>query len=670
MLLACCFAPVAQAAPPHPLDPLSAQELIVLRDVLAASGQFSSDANFSWVALDEPPKALVEHFKPGDDFPRRAYVAAIDYARKKNYAVIVDLRKKAIVSISDIGTAQPGINGRDTEIAREIVDGDARVKAALVKRGLKIPGRVSDAVSLLYESVGNDPALADNHGRLLRILFVSDQDAVNAFAPAVDGVMAVVDLFAHRVVQFADQPGTATVSAPHDIFDPKLVAPPVQEDAPTAPPPKSIKRDGNTVAWGNWRFRFGFNLREGLVLYQVGFLDHGKLRPILYRASVSEVLTPYGDPSPGWSWMEYLDEGGFGLGYLSTGVRAGEEVPGNTLLISPTLPDPTQPRFSETYNRRVYLYERDAGNVMYYEQSNRSFERRGAELVIGFLAPLGNYTYGFNWIFREDGSFAFDVALAGEVFTKFVGASMCDSCRDILQGPGPDGAPRDYVSRGDDSNGTLVAPHVVAMNHQHWFNLRLDFDIDGEANAVMENNLVQGDGKDGPAKDGMPMNRDRAFAAKHTVFGRARDAMRDMNDMTARSWTIYNPAALGPTGRPAGYTLMPMGNAMTVLPPSRAPEAVGFTFHHFWVTPYRDGQLYADGQYPNQSGAQDADTLYHYADSSSIYDQDLVVWYSLGVTHFPRPEDYPIMSNMLTGIEFRPDGFFGHNPALDATAPR
>jgi primary-amine oxidase len=144
-------------------------------------------------------------------------------------------------------------------------------------------------------------------------------------------------------------------------------------------------------------------------------------------------------------------------------------------------------------------------------------------------------------------------------------------------------------------------------------------------------------------------------------LSRAVDAKRQLNHDTARTWTIYNPSARNGTRRPSGYTLMPLHNTSTVFPAWREPETVGFAFHHFWVTPYRDGQLYAAGPYPNQAKSNYADTLYSYADNSSIYDKDVVVWYSMGDTHVPRPEDFPLMSSKKLSVIFHPDGFFQRN---------
>jgi primary-amine oxidase len=149
-----------------------------------------------------------------------------------------------------------------------------------------------------------------------------------------------------------------------------------------------------------------------------------------------------------------------------------------------------------------------------------------------------------------------------------------------------------------------------------------------------------------------------------TVLGKAVEAKREINHDTSRSWTIYNPSSLNGSRRPAGYTLMPMGNTAAVFPRSREREPVGFALHHLWVTPHRDGQFYAAGAYPNHAKSDYADTLYSYADTSSVYDKDIVVWYSMGDTHVPRPEDFPLMTSKKLSVVFHPDGFFQRNPVL------
>ena len=523
--------------------------------------------------------------------------------------MVVDVKTREIVSVTDLAGLQPGLTDRDTDIAKDVLDADPRIKAALIARGLTIRRKVSESVAVQYAPIGHDPGLARQGGRLMRAFFGSDQDAINEFSPFLDGLSAVVDLYAKQVVRLQDEAGAPRSAVPHDIFDRKVRGPAAA--APREPRSrdgrKSFSVERNVIRWRNWQLRYAFNLREGLVLYQVGFEDQGRRRSILYRASVSEIVTAYGDASDFWSWLELFDEGVFGLGASAVAVEPGREVPANALVLDSVLPDAEQPRFSARTPRRIYVYERDAGNLMYYRQGDLTFHARARELVVGFLASFGNYVYGINWVFRQDGSFRFEAELAGEVLTKFVRQQTCEICAAIAAGPGAAGESRPVTPDGDDRYGTLVHPGLVAANHQHWFNLRLDFDIDGAANAVMENNRVHAAGARarrgrGPRADGEP------HGARHR--GRRR---RDMNEETARSWTIYNPAAVSREGRPAGYTLAPMENAMTIFPPARRQGSAAFTAHHVWVTPYRAGELFAGGPYPNQAPPDYADTLARYA---------------------------------------------------------
>jgi primary-amine oxidase len=72
----------------------------------------------------------------------------------------------------------------------------------------------------------------------------------------------------------------------------------------------------------------------------------------------------------------------------------------------------------------------------------------------------------------------------------------------------------------------------------------------------------------------------------------------------------------------------------------------------------------AAGPYPNQS--QGSDGLPRWADNDeSIVDQDVVAWYTFGVTHIPRPEEWPVMSATHVGFRMLPAGFFTRNAALD-----
>ena len=326
---------------------------------------------------------------------------------------------------------------------------------------------------------------------------------------------------------------------------------------------RSFAIDGHAVAWGHWRFRFGFNPREGLVLYQLGFMDGERRRSIVYRASVSETVSRYASAGDVWRWMEFFDEGTLGLGELAVPALPGRDVPVNAISLPVVLAASEQPSFAETRENLIFIYERDAGALLSYRQGGRILSMPDTELVIGFMVEVGNYLYGFNWVLKQDGSFAFEAELAGEILTTLIREPGCDTCQLPSR-------PAASTAAWRQPFGTVVGAHVLGVSHQHWFNLRLDFDVDGPNNAVVENQL------DGRGK--------QRFAVSHRVLLRSRQAERDVDDVLARSWTVVNPSLLGHGGHPVGYTIEPQNNARSLFDPARRQGTAAFTFHHFWVT--------------------------------------------------------------------------------------
>jgi primary-amine oxidase len=91
----------------------------------------------------------------------------------------------------------------------------------------------------------------------------------------------------------------------------------------TQPEGPSFTVDGWSVSWQKWRLRVGFNPREGLVLHQVGYTDRGRLRPVIYRASLSEMVVPYGDTAPTHWNKNVFDMGEVGMGLMANSLTLG-----------------------------------------------------------------------------------------------------------------------------------------------------------------------------------------------------------------------------------------------------------------------------------------------------------------------------------------------------------
>jgi primary-amine oxidase len=466
----------------------------------------------------------------------------------------------------------------------------------------------------------------------------------NFYGRPVEGVIALVNMNTAKVIEVVDT-GAVPMPPPSQEFDEKStgVRTAPKRLAISQPSGPSFTISGQEIGWQKWRFRYTLHPREGVVLHTVGYEDDGRVRPILYRGSLSEMVVPYGDPDRNWRWRAAFDVGEYNVGRLASSIEPNTDAPENaTLLDAIVADDEGKPK---TLKQVVGIYERDGGMLWkhYDMYSGTNQSRRARELVVFFIATIGNYDYALNWVFHQDGVLAVDAALTGIMLPKGVAEAKVSGHNGLLP------------------SGHLVAPNVVAPHHQHFFSFRLDLDVDGPANSVVEmNTRAAAASRDNPAMNGIVM--------EETALASERRAPRSMDMGAARTWQVVNPAAQNSLGHHTSYILVPGPNAVPyIAPASPVRKRAGFISNHFWATRQKPGELYAAGPYPNQSTGDNGLTKW-IADDESLTGQDVVVWYTLGITHIPRPEEWPIMGVTHVGFKLIPGGFFARNPGLDVPA--
>ena len=138
----------------------------------------------------------------------------------------------------------------------------------------------------------------------------------NGYARPLEGLLAFVDMGRGEVLEVRRHgvvpiPPTSGSYYPEDNGPLRTDLKPLEITQPEGP---SFAVEGNLVRWQKWSLRVGMDPLEGLVLSTVGYEDGGRVRPILYRASVSEMVVPYGHPSPMHAWKSAFDAGEWGLG--------------------------------------------------------------------------------------------------------------------------------------------------------------------------------------------------------------------------------------------------------------------------------------------------------------------------------------------------------------------
>jgi len=297
-LLICLFAGAALAYPDDdhsPLAPLAKDEILAAVQILKQAAKVSHDSRFSLITLREPAKHEVLDPRPGSGPDREAFVVVYERNRNQTFEAIVDLSSRRVSSWKQIHGVQPSFLTEDAKIVEDAVRADPRWQKAMRKRGISDLSkvRIDDWAGGYF----GDPKESGFRFRRAISYYGGDpSDSIFVTGP-VEGVVVYVNLNSKKVFKFTDtgvvpRPQNATTPSSREGDHPREALKRLQV---TQPDGTSFQVQNNEVSWQNWRFRFAMNSREGLVLYTVGYEDRGKLRSILYRGSLSEMVVPYGE---------------------------------------------------------------------------------------------------------------------------------------------------------------------------------------------------------------------------------------------------------------------------------------------------------------------------------------------------------------------------------------
>ena len=616
------------------------EEIEAVVAVLRDDGMLGENARIAYLGLLDPPRGA-ERAEASRD--RRFRVFVLDVAGGRPVEAVVSATRRELLSLRELDSAVDGefpVMEEEFAVVEAVLAQDPRWQEAMRTRGIPV-----EEVRVAPLSAGVFEYEEERGHRILRgLAFHQQHEADSPWAHPIDGIVGYVDVTAKEVTQVIDL-GAMPVPQEHGNYtDPELTGDlrttqkPIEITQPEGP---SFTVDGgNHVEWERWSLDIGFDMREGLVLQNIAFDDPhtGRRRTILDRASIAEMVVPYGDPSPIRSWQNYFDTGEYLVGQWANSLELGCDCLGDITYLSPwVVNNAGEPR---QIKNGICMHEEDWSILSKHTEmwTGISYTRRNRRLVISFFTTIGNYDYGFYWYLYLDGTIGFEAKATGIVFTSAV----------------PEGT-TDFASE--------IAPGLGAPFHQHLFSARLDFALDDGTCRVLEE-----DGVRLPFSEENP--RGNAFTRRRTVLATEQQAQRDADMSVARTWVVESAEHKNRLGAPVGYKLHPEG-----LPTLMAAEGSSihrratFAAKTLWVSQYHEDERYPTGDFPNQHGGGAGLPEWTAADRN-VDGEDLVVWHTFGLTHFPRVEDWPIMPVDHVGFRLRPEGFFDRSPVLDVPEPR
>jgi primary-amine oxidase len=559
------------------------------------------------------------------------------------FEATVDLQSGTVIDWRLVPGVQPAIQSTEWARAERITKSDDRWLAAMAARGYDDVSQIfCDALSPGYFGDDDEP-----QQRLIKMpCYDVEGTKTNVYGRPIEGIISVVDLNRDVVVRVIDT-GIVPISKDSHRLDESTEGSGPLRPTTTESQARRFAVGGRagrrTIEWQAWSFHVGFDPRFGPVLSLVSHRDGEADRMILYQGNLSEVFVPYMDFSAGWYFRSYMDSGEYGLGVLTSSLTPGIDCPEDSMFFAADLVSPVGRAY--TRERAICVFERDTDAPLWRhrEALNDTYEGRPAtELVVRSIPSIGNYDYVVDWVFTQKGEIHINLGATGIDAVKGVDVvSMADS-----------------GAAATTASGNLVAPNLLAVHHDHYFSIRLDIDVDGPTNTFRRERLARVAGPpDHPRRsiwqlEPLPMQIEGALSAR----------------AGPELWRIENPNRRTSLGHRPSYQIQKGSSATSLLDEKDWPQRrAAFSSETLWITRQREGELFAAGQYPNQSPGGEG--LSAYVDGEKIYQADLVAWYTIGFHHLTRPEDWPVLPTQWHSVRLRPYGFFTGNPGLRANRP-
>ncbi|KDR85777.1 hypothetical protein GALMADRAFT_386616 [Galerina marginata CBS 339.88] len=701
----------------HPLDPLTPDEIaaisLAIRHHIAANTEIKA-VKFITCALLPPPKKVVLSYlgiplSPGAkpeapvEIVRKAEVDFLDVVNGRAYNVVLSLNENSKWELDTLTLLPEEFHPQIS--VEELIACEVVVKNnPTIQKLAKDVGVLPEQIFCDGWSIGYDDRFPQKRRVQQALVFARFSEHDNLYAHPMDFIPVIdanseellhVDFPPHYTraedgsaklsVHSTAPPPTAAdslsaskrerIPPPRKAWDflPDLMAQteeggyhPRQDLKPlhvVQPEGVSFKMDGHVLEWQNWKMHIGnailtlvftrmlkiliaFSHREGIALSTITYNDNGEIRPIMYRLSLAEMVVPYGAPEYPHPRKFAFDSGEYGMGTMANELSLGCDCLGQIHYLPGSFI--AHDGSAIIIKNVICIHEEDAGVLWKhtdYRPNGRSQTVRRRRLVVSMVCTLANYEYIWNYHFYQDGSIEFEIRLTGILSV--------------------------YVSKDDEPTpfGTTVAPNVNAHYHQHMFSVRIDPMIDGLKNTVVESDILPLDAPTG-SKENFAGN---AFFSTDTPIkvesGRAYDYAKE------RRWRIVNSAKQHySSGKDVGYSVGVKGGAtpMMAKPDGWASRRAAFLKNTVWVCRDVEAEdsgtvrMWPAGKYVPQTKEEPEDSVGSWVEGQKpVEDEDILVFVTVGTTHIPRPEDWPVMPVEHLTVSFKPNSFFKANPSMD-----
>lgn len=410
---------------------------------------------------------------------------------------------------------------------------------------------------------------------------------------------------------------------------------PLDELPPPAPVSQGKKRFSvdskeNFVSWMDFSFYISTSADTGVSLFDVRY----KGKRILYELGLQEALAHYAGADPVQSETLYFDTQG-GMGTTLVPLVNGYDCPSYSTYLNATWSRDS----AVTVPNAICLFESDATYpIRRHSAQTYTTVTKNILFTLRSVSTVANYDYLIEYNFFLDGGIEVSVRASGYISAAY--------------------------NYGNEDYGFHIHDQLSGSVHDHVLTFKADLDIYGEKNSVQKVEFV-------PAKEKYPwsdgQSRNTMKIAKSFIKNE-RDASLNWAPNDATIFAVVNKGSPNKYGEAPGYRVKRSSGVshLTIKDSPLAGKAANFAEHDLYITKQKDTEPRA----ADRNNAYDIeDPLVDFSkflDGDSLDQEDLVLWFNLGMHHVPHTGDLPntMMSTAHSSIRLEPFNYLLNDPSV------
>ncbi|TLD18700.1 hypothetical protein E2P81_ATG11610 [Venturia nashicola] len=388
----------------------------------------------------------------------------------------------------------------------------------------------------------------------------------------------------------------------------------------------AIDQKNMYVEWMGFSFYMGVSQQLSLALFNINFDDER----IIYELQMQEAIALYASNDPLRSNTFYLDS----TALQNTGFGGGL----NKLVPGWDCPETALYLDTPFNNGSICIFERDAGFPLARHRGSPKYVTvvKNNILVVRTISTMGNYDYMFDYQFFYDGTIEVTVRASGYIEGANAG--------------------------GNDEHGFKIHDALSGAMHDHVINFKLDLDINGTANTIQRVTIQPiTEAFTGSSEITNTMNIHRTFLETEN------ETKINWPANAATMYSIINKDSKNAYGEYRGFRIAPGIGPPTHLIATDSTVAngtVNFAKEHFYVTKRKDTEPRSASTL-NERGVREQHVDFDkFFDGETVVQEDLVVWFNLGMHHVPGTGDLPttLFQSAQSSLVISPLNYFDTSP--------